>query len=198
METEETATEGGLLRAADFDALTLFDGLHVSRSLVQTAAGAGIEPGKAAAEAMDVKLAEAKIGDVDIGDFQFAAGGRAKVFGDIDDLPVINIQTRDGVIAAGRLGFLLDGDGASFLAKLDDAVAFRVVDAVAENRGARAKVGEGAFEAVRAVKNVVAENKGDWVQTDKRIGNQESLGDTGGARLFAIVDGDPPTLAIAQ
>lgn len=48
-EVDEAAPEGGFFRAADFYALAFFDGLHVRGSVMQAAAGAGVEPGKAAA-----------------------------------------------------------------------------------------------------------------------------------------------------
>src|SRR5580765_283939 len=63
---EKSLAEGGLLRAADFHALALFNRLYVGGSFVQAAAGAGIEPRKASAEAMHVQFSLAEVFDVRI------------------------------------------------------------------------------------------------------------------------------------
>src|SRR6266699_931939 len=66
---KEALPKGGFLRAADFNALAFLDRLHVSRGLVQTAAGPRIQPGKSPVQPMYPQLAALQIGQVHIGDF---------------------------------------------------------------------------------------------------------------------------------
>ena len=60
------------------------------------------------------------------------------------------------------------------------------------------KVIEGGLEILRAVKNVVAQNEGDRVGADKRVGDQKGLGDAGGFWLLAIINVQSPFPAVGQ
>ncbi|MNH24538.1 hypothetical protein D3C79_844780 [compost metagenome] len=62
-----------LFKAGNFQALPMFDGLHVLRGFQQAVVGTGIEPGKAATETLHTQIAALQVGIVDVGDFQFAA-----------------------------------------------------------------------------------------------------------------------------
>src|SRR5438132_13498588 len=65
---------GHLFDTSDLQALPRFDRLDKVGGLHERFRRAGVEPGKAATEALDAKLAAPEIGAVDVGDFQFAAG----------------------------------------------------------------------------------------------------------------------------
>ena len=104
---------------------------------------------------------------------------------------VVEVKTRHGVVAAGRLGLFFNRNGPSGLVELDHAVAFGVVDAIAKNGGAALELGEGPLKAVGPVENIVAQNEGDGVRADEGFGNEESLGDAGGAGLLTVIDGQP-------
>ena len=66
--------EGDLLDAGDLQALALLDRLHEGRGVEQRVARAGVEPGKAAAQAFDVQAAVLEIEPVEVGDLELAAG----------------------------------------------------------------------------------------------------------------------------
>ena len=62
------------LQAHDLQALPLLDRAHVRRGVVKAVMSAGVEPGKAAAKARDAEVAALKVGAIDVGDLQLAAG----------------------------------------------------------------------------------------------------------------------------
>src|SRR5690348_969988 len=70
---KKAGAKRGFLRAADFYAGAFFNRLHVSRSVMQAAAGAGVQPRKTPAEPVDMELPALQIGDIHVGDFQLAA-----------------------------------------------------------------------------------------------------------------------------
>ena len=53
---------------------------------------ARIEPGGAAAEEFDFERSPAEIGHIELGDFEFAAGGWFEVFGDLADVGIVEIE----------------------------------------------------------------------------------------------------------
>ena len=65
--------EGDLFRAADLHALADFEGAHEARRLDQRIRRAGVEPGEAAAHALDVERARFEIDAVEVGDLVLAA-----------------------------------------------------------------------------------------------------------------------------
>src|SRR5690606_4616779 len=67
---------GDLLRAADAQALALFDGFDEGGGLQQGAGGAGVQPGRATAKQLHVQGAVGQVGQVEVGDLQLAAGRR--------------------------------------------------------------------------------------------------------------------------
>ena len=152
---------------------------------------AGVEPSGAAAEDFDVELALREIEAVEVGDLKFAAGGGFERAGERDDLAVVEIEARDGVVGFRVRGFLLDGEHAAVLGKLDDAVGAGIGDVVAEDGGAggaRDGVGEG-FHELGAVEKIVAEDeRGGFVAGEEADigGDGESLRETVGAGLLGV------------
>src|SRR6478672_12946995 len=67
---------GDLLQTGDHQALTLLDGLNVAGGLHQRFVGAGVEPGDAARQLLDVQLSAVEIGPIDVGDLELAARRR--------------------------------------------------------------------------------------------------------------------------
>ena len=104
--------EGGFFRTAKLDALPFLDGLHVSRGVMQAAARPCVQPRKAAVQPPNPQLAAAQILHVHIGDFKLATGRRFQGFGDRDHVVVVNIKSRDGVIAFRLFGLFFDADRA--------------------------------------------------------------------------------------
>src|SRR5699024_9627703 len=66
--------EGDLLGGADLDALPLFDHADKVGGVHQAVHGAGVQPGKAAAQQLDVQLALLEVHIVQSGDLQLAPG----------------------------------------------------------------------------------------------------------------------------
>ena len=66
--------QGEFLGAADELSLAGLDGLHEGGGLEQGIGGSGVEPGGAAAEALDGERAIVEIEAVEIGDLELAAG----------------------------------------------------------------------------------------------------------------------------
>ena len=70
---DPTLAEGDFFEAGDLEALALLDGGDELAGFEQAVVGAGVEPGVAAAEDLDVELASVEVEAVEVGDFQFAA-----------------------------------------------------------------------------------------------------------------------------
>ena len=162
--------------------------------------GAGVEPGETATEALDIQVAALEVGIVDVGDLQLAAWRGLDRLGDLDHVVVIEVQTGHGV-AGLRLGWLfLDGQRLAGLVEIDHAEALRVLDPVAEYRGAFF-LRRGALQflgEVLAMENVVAEDQTHRVIADEFFTNQEGLGQTVRRGLFGIADADAELAAVAQ
>ena len=67
--------------------------------------GAGVEPGEAAAQQLDLQLAALEIAVVDVGDLELAARRRLEAGGDVEDAVVVEIEAGDGVVRRRLLGF---------------------------------------------------------------------------------------------
>ena len=72
-----------LLRAGDPQALALLEDLDEMARLDKRGMRAGVEPGKAAAEHLDMEIAALEIGAVDVGDLELAARRRLERGGDL-------------------------------------------------------------------------------------------------------------------
>src|SRR5688572_14246667 len=107
--------------------------------------GAGIEPGGAAAEDLDLELAGFEVEAIQVGDLKLAAFGRLEGFGEWNNFLVVEIETGNGVVGLWLRRFFLKGKNAPVLGKLDDAICRGVGDVIAENRGALRACG-GVFE----------------------------------------------------
>ena len=97
---------------------------------------AGVEPGHAAAEQLDLQLISFQVGDVHIGDFEFASGRGIQLARDLYHLFIVEVEARHGVVGEGSCRFLLDRFGSSVGVEADDAVALGILYPVAEDGGA--------------------------------------------------------------
>ena len=104
---------GDFLDAADHQPLALFDGLHELRGLEQRLVRAGVEPGDAAPELFDRERAPSEIVAVDVGNFELAAGLRAKRRGHVQHPIVVEVEAGHRVARARSGGLLLDADSFS-------------------------------------------------------------------------------------
>ena len=128
---------GDVFEAGDLEAGAFFHHLHENGGLGEGVVGAGIEPGEAAAEGLDLEFAVGQEGLVDARDLQFAAGGGLDALGDVNHLVGVEVEADDGVVALGVGGFLFDAEAVAVFVEFGDAVAFGVGDPVAEDGGLR-------------------------------------------------------------
>src|SRR5438270_560770 len=105
---DKAAIEGDLLRARDLEALPFLERSDELRRLDQAVGRAGIEPGIAAAHHLDGQLSAFQIGAVDVGDLKLAAGRWLEVGGDVDHLPVVEIEPGDRPVGPRRVGLFLN------------------------------------------------------------------------------------------
>ena len=111
---------------------------------MQAAAGACIEPGEAPAQTHHAKLPPAQILDVDVRDFQFAPRRGLQLFGNADNLVVVEVHAGNGKVAFRGPGFLFDRKGTAPGIDLDNAVTVGIVHLISEDGGASIELGEGA------------------------------------------------------
>ena len=95
--TDPAFLEGDLFKASHLQALTMFNGLNVLRCFEQAFVRAGVEPGEPPSKALYTQVSTLEVGVGDVGDFQRPAGRRLDLLGDLDDVVVVKIQTRDGI-----------------------------------------------------------------------------------------------------
>ena len=192
--------EGDFFGAGDHQALAFLQGGNEASGLQQAVVRTGVEPGVAPAHDFNVELVLLKIAFVDVGDFQLATVRRFDVGCNVADLLVVEIQTRDGVVAFGLGGLFFDAQGALVGVKVDHAIALGVVNVVGKHAGtAGALVGAGQqFDEVVAVENVVAQHQGARVVAHKLFANDEGLRQPVRAGLHRVLNVHAPLAAVTQ
>ncbi|CWQ25392.1 Uncharacterised protein [Neisseria meningitidis] len=85
---------------------------------------------------------------VEVGNFQFAAGGRFDLFGELDDALVVEVQAGYRPIGFGLLRFLFDRQGVEVFVKFNHAETLGVFDLIAEY-GCAVGLGGGLFQCLR-------------------------------------------------
>lgn len=191
---------GNFFQTGDFQALAVFDGLHKVPGFQQGVVGAGIQPGKAPAQHLDIELALIQVGHVHIGDFQLAPGGGLDIAGNLDHLVVVEVEAGDRIGGFGLGGFFFNAQGAALFIEFHHAEALGVGDVVAKHGGAFL-TGDGGLEFVAevlAVEDIVAEDEADIVIADKVGADGKGLGQAVGAGLLFIADVNPELAAITE
>lgn len=166
-----------LFEAGDLEALAGLDGLDEGCGLQQRVVRAGIEPGIAAAHGLDVELVAREVGLVDVSNLEFTTGRWLYRLRDIDDILVVEIESRHGEIRL-RLGWLLiETHGLALLVELDNAVALGVADVVGKDRRAVRLRGRALHHdgEVGAVEDVVAQDEGTALAREEFLADQECL-----------------------
>src|SRR5437773_1230758 len=82
--------------------------------------------------------------------------------------------------------------------ELHDAIAFRIIDVVAEDHGAAFEIRESCIKSIRPIKYVISEDQCDGVLANEGFGNQKSLGNSLGPGLLAVFDPQAPRTAIPE
>ena len=200
---DPTVEIGDLLQTGDLAVLMSLHGLDIVGRVDQALVGAGVEPGEALTEQLHIEGVILEVDAVEIGDLQLASGGGREVFRVFHDLVVVEIQSRHAVIGLRLLRLFLDGDDLAVLVEFHDAEALRIVDIVAEHRGALAVCRvldrrlQALFETVTG-KNIVAEHHGDAVVADEIRADDERLRESVGRRLDGVGQAQTELFAVAE
>ena len=142
--------------------------------------GSRVQPGKAQPERVNLQFVRCEESPVDIGDFVFAAGGRLDVPCYIYHLVGVEVQADYGIVALRLRRFLLYAEAVALFVEFCDAVALRVVDPVAEDRGFAFLLGasDRFLEQpgkTSSVEDVVSQDEADAVVSDEVSANGEGL-----------------------
>src|ERR1700738_4834853 len=113
---------GDLLGAADLQALAVLDRLDELRGAQEVRGRAGVEPGIAAPQSLDVQPALPEIVRVDVGDLEFAARRTRDLGRELADVGIVEVETRDGPVRARLLRLLDDPDRPIIGVELDHAI----------------------------------------------------------------------------
>ena len=133
---DEAVAPGDLLHARHFQSLPLLDDAHEHAGIEQRIVGAGIEPGRAAPEPLDVQRSELEVRPIEIRDLELAARRRRQGFGERARARVVEIDAGDRIVGR-RPGRLFQQFGHPALGvEFDDSVALGILHVIAEHRGA--------------------------------------------------------------
>ena len=168
---------GNFFQAGHLEVLPLLNGGDEVGRFHHRIVGPGVEPGIAAAHQLDVELALFEVDRVDVGDFEFAAGRRLDVLGDVDHLVVVEVQPRYRVVRL-RLGWLFfDRNGVHLVVEFHHPEAFRIVDVVAKDGRPAGLLGRrlNQLGQAGAVVDVVAEDQADRIVTDEVLAEDEGF-----------------------
>ena len=115
------------------------------------------------------------------------------MLGNLYDAIGIEIQSYNGIVALGMLGFLLDGETTTVGIELCHAVALGVVHVVAEHRGLTVLLGiDHALLQQRGeagtMEDVIAQYQTGTVVADELLADDESLGQTVGRGLLGVFE----------
>ena len=154
---------------------------------------AGVQPCEALSEGLHLQLAVAQERLVDRRDLQLAAGGRLDPLRDVHHLVGVEIEADDGVVALRLRRLLLDRKAVAVRVELRHAVALRVIDLVAEDRGLAVLRGgaDRLLEERRqagAVEDVVAQHQADAVVADELLADEERLREAVGRGLRGVLE----------
>ena len=193
---------GDVFEAGDLEAGAFLDDFDEDGGLREGVVGAGVQPGEAAPEGLDLELAVGEEGLVHGGDFQLAARGGLDAFRDLHHLVRVEVEADDGVIALRVRRFLFDAEAIAGGVELGYAVAFGVGDPIAEDGGLPAlSVGDGglqqAGEAV-AVEDVVAQHQAGGIVADELLADEEGLRESVRRRLLRVFEAHAVVGAVAQ
>ena len=162
---------------------------------------AGVEPGEAAAQHLDVKLAALEIGAVDIGDLELAARRRLEARGDVDHLVVVEIEAGHGPVATSALRASPRSRSRGRLrVELDDAVALGIGRRDRRRPWRRLAVAapRSSLGQAVAVEDVVAEDQSDAVVADEVAADDEGLGQSRGLGLRGVGEVEAQLRAVAE
>ena len=155
--------------------------------------GAGVEPGESATEDLNFQLAALEEFLIDCRDFQLPSCTGFDVLGNVYDFVGIEIETDDGIVALGFLGFFLDAKAVPLFVEFGNAVTLGVADPITEDGGFIVLLRifysllKQAGEAT-TVENVVAKDKTCAIIPDEFLADDKSLGETVRTGLLGVFE----------
>ena len=182
---------GDFFDSADLDALAVFDHLHELTCFDKAVHGAGVEPGKSAAQEFHIEFALLQVNAVEIRDFKFSTSAGLLCLCKFGYAVVVEIKSRDGVIALRLLRLFFDRNHLAVIVEFHDAETFRIFDVVTEDACAAFFFGvlDGSLKErteTVPVEDVVAEDHGAAVVTDEFFAKDECLGESIRAGLYFV------------
>ena len=194
---------GDAFEAGYLEALALLKHFDVDAGFGEGVVGAGVEPCKTARQDLHLEFAVVEEFLIDSGDLEFASGGGLDSCGYVNYLVGVEVEAYYGIVGLGVLGFFLDGEAVALLVEFCYAVAFGVIDPVAEHGGFAILFGgfDAAAEDLRetgAMEDVVAEHEAGGVVADEVAADDEGLGEAVGRGLFGIAEVDAVVAAVAE
>ena len=183
--------------------LVLLHGLYEVGGIGQTLMGTGIQPGEALSQKLYIQLSLLQINPVQVGDLQLAPGGRFQILCVLDDMIIVEIQPGHAVIALRLLRLFLNGYGLSFFIELHNAKTLRIIHIVAEHAGALSVLrafdcGAQPFGQSVPRENVIAQNHGDVVFSDKFFSDNKGLREPVRRRLNLILQMQPELMSVPK
>ena len=152
---------GDFFRTGDFEPLPLLQHRHEMGRIDERLVRAGVEPGGAAAQRLDVQRPLFEVQPVHIGDLQFPARGRFDLVGKIDHLLVVEVQPGDSQVRLGHFGLLFNADRPAAGIHFDHTVPLGIADVVGID-GCPVRAGADLLQALRQlvpVEDVVAQDQ---------------------------------------
>src|SRR5262245_55986893 len=120
----------------------------------------GVKPRKAATEFLHREAAGLQIDAISVSDFKFAASRPFELASDLDDAWIVKVKPRYRPIRFRLLRFFLNMNGQPAIVEIENPVASRVVNPMAEHGSPAATVRGVLHEFTQsgAVKNIVAKD----------------------------------------
>ena len=188
---DEAHPPGDFFGHADLEPLPTFDGPYVVAGVQQRVESSGVQPGSAARQHFDRQPALVEVPLIDLGDLVFATRRFPQRARDLDDLVVVEVQTRHRIVRFRRRRLLLQRQRNAVGGELDDAVGRRVGHPVREYRSTA-----DVLESVQArpqsgsVEDVVAQRQCDGVVADVVSPDNERLREAVGLILHRVAQID--------
>ena len=194
---------GDAFEASDLEALTFLQHLYIYRGFREGVVCTGVEPCETAGEGLYFQLSVFEKFLIDGCDFQFASGGGLYVVGYFDNLVWIEVEADYGIVAFRMFWFLFDGEAVAVLVEFGDAVAFGVIDPVAEDGGfvlffSGFNCVFENFGETCTVEDIVAEDEAGRVIADEVLADDECLCESVGRGLFGVGEVDSVVTAVTE
>src|SRR5262249_43754376 len=114
---------------------------------------------------------------VHVRDFVLSASGRLQAGGNIDNITIVEVESRDRVVRLRVAGLFFDPEHVALFIELRDAVAARVAHIIPEDGSATRALRRGLQQSseTSAVENIVTKNESDGLVANELAADHERL-----------------------